>query len=314
MTEARQREGRMMTAVIEVTGLAKRYGGRAVVDGISFGVDEGEIFGILGPNGAGKTTAVECMEGLRRRDGGQVRILGLDPRTEAYRLHQRIGVQLQETQLPEKLKVREALELYASFYPHPADWRELLERWGLASQGNTGFRKLSGGQKQRLFLALALVGNPELVFLDELTAGLDPGARRVTWDLIRQVRDGGVTVVLVSHFMDEVEELCDRVAILERGRIAALDTPAGLVDHAGGEYRVRFRPTTPLDERSLAALAGVRSVTRRGAQVEITGTGDFASAVTSELARRQIVVADLRIEGRSLDSAYVALTGRTMDT
>jgi ABC-2 type transport system ATP-binding protein len=223
-------------------------------------------------------------------------------------------VQLQETQLPEKLTVREALELYASFYPHPADWRELLERWGLANLAGTGFRKLSGGQKQRLFLALALVGNPEVVFLDELTAGLDPGARRVTWDLVRKVRDGGVTVVMVSHFMDEVEELCDRAAILERGRIAALDTPAGLVDRAGGEYRVLFRPAVPLDERSLAALPGVRSVTRRGARVEIAGTGDFASAVTAELARRQVLVADLRIEGRSLDSAYVALTGRTMDT
>ncbi len=303
-----------MTAVIEVTGLTKRYGGRAVVDGISFHVDQGEIFGILGPNGAGKTTAVECLEGLRRRDGGEVRILGLDPRTGAHRLHQRIGVQLQETQLPEKLKVREALELYASFYPDPADWRELLSRWGLTDKDGTSFAKLSGGQKQRLFIALALVGNPEVVFLDELTAGLDPGARRATWDLISQVRAQGVTVVLVSHFMDEVEELCDRVAILERGRIAALDTPAGLVDRAGGEYRVRFRPTAPLEEQSLAALPGVVSVTRRGGQVEVSGTGDFASAVTAELARRQVIVADLRIEGRSLDSAYVALTGRTMDT
>ena len=196
-----------------------------MVDGISFHVDRGEIFGILGPNGAGKTTAVECMEGLRRRDSGQVRILGLDPRSDGHRLHQRIGVQLQETQLPDKLKVREALEMYASFYPDPADWRELLERWGLASQSRAPFAKLSGGQKQRLFIALALVGHPELVFLDELTAGLDPGARRATWKLISQVRDGGVTVVLVSHFMDEVEELCDRVAILDRGRIAALDTP-----------------------------------------------------------------------------------------
>ncbi len=303
-----------MTAVIEVTGLTKRYGGQAVVDGISFRVDKGEIFGILGPNGAGKTTAVECLEGLRKRDGGHVRILGLDPRTDGHRLHQRIGVQLQETQLQEKLKVREALELYASFYPDPADWRELLERWGLTGKSNTTFAKLSGGQKQRLFIALALVGNPEVVFLDELTAGLDPGARRATWDLISQVRAQGVTVVLVSHFMDEVEELCDRVAILERGRIAALDTPAGLVDRAGGEYRMRFRPTAPLDEQSLAALPGVVSVTRRGAQVDVSGTGDFASAVTAELARRQVVVADLRIEGRSLDSAYVALTGRTMDT
>jgi len=303
-----------MTGVIEVTGLTKRYGGQAVVDGISFHVDQGEIFGILGPNGAGKTTTVECMEGLRRRDGGQVRIFGLDPRTDRQRLHARIGVQLQESQLQEKLKVREALELYASFYPHPADWRELLERWGLAAKAEARFARLSGGQKQRLFIALALVGNPELVFLDELTSGLDPGARHATWDLIRAIQHQGVTVVLVSHFMNEVEELCDRVAILDRGRIAALDTPAGLVDRAGGEYRVRFRPTAVLDEQSLAALPGVVSVDRRGDHVDVTGTGDFASAVTAELGRRQVLVADLRIEGRSLDSAYVALTGRNMES
>jgi ABC-2 type transport system ATP-binding protein len=303
----------MMTAVIEVAGLTKRYGGQAVVDGISFNVDQGEIFGILGPNGAGKTTAVECIEGLRRRDGGQVRVLGLDPRTQGHRLHQRIGVQLQETELPDKLKVREALDMYASFYPHPADWRKLLDRWGLTSKSGSAFAKLSGGQKQRLFIALALVGNPEVVFLDELTAGLDPGARRATWDLIRQVRDSGVTVVLVSHFMDEVEELCDRVAILEQGRIAALDTPAGLVDRVGGEYRLRFRPMAPLDEAALLLLPGVTNVARNGTQVTVTGTGDFASAVTSELARRQVVVADLRIEGRSLDNAYVTLTGRGLE-
>jgi ABC-2 type transport system ATP-binding protein len=302
-----------MTPVIEVTGLTKRYGGQAVVDEISFQVERGEIFGILGPNGAGKTTAVECLEGLRRRDAGQVRILGLDPKTDGRRLHQRIGVQLQETRLQDRLKVREALELYASFYRDPADWRELGDRWGLASKLGTSFGKLSGGQKQRLFIALALVGNPEVIFLDELTAGLDPGARRATWDLIEQVREGGVTVVLVSHFMDEVEELCDRVAILERGRIAALDTPAGLVDSAGGEYKMRFRPVVALDERSLAGVPGVTAVGRHGAHVTVAGTGDFASAVTAELARRQVLVADLRIEGRSLDSAYVALTGRTMD-
>jgi len=308
-----------MTAVVEVRGLTKRYEGHAVVDGVTFGVEAGEIFGILGPNGAGKTTAVECLEGLRRRDGGQVRVLGLDPKSDRHRLHQRIGVQLQQTQLPDKLKVSEALQMYASFFPHPKDWRELQHRWGLDAKADTMFARLSGGQQQRLFIALALVGDPEVVFLDELTAGLDPGARRATWDLIKAVRDGGVTVVLVSHFMDEVEELCDRVAILEQGRIAALDTPAGLVDSAGGEYRMRFRPmaapgTQALDEQRLAALPGVLAVSRRGATVEITGTGDFASAVTAELARRQVVLADLRIEGRSLDSAYVALTGRTMDT
>ncbi|HLJ98566.1 MAG TPA: ABC transporter ATP-binding protein [Streptosporangiaceae bacterium] len=302
-----------MGAVIEVTELTKRYQGYRAVDGITFGVEQGEIFGLLGPNGAGKTTAVECLEGLRRRDGGQVRVLGLDPRTHGHRLHQRIGVQLQDTQLPDRIRVGEALDMYASFYPHPADWREVLDRWGLASKVKAPFAKLSGGQKQRLFIALALVGNPELVFLDELTAGLDPGARRATWDLIRQVRDHGVTVVLVSHFMDEVEELCDRVAILERGRIVALDTPAGLVDRAGGEYRMRFRPTAPLDPGDLLSLPGVTSFSHNGAQVTVTGTGDFASAVTAELARRQVLVSDLRIEGRSLDSAYVSLTGRGLE-
>jgi ABC-2 type transport system ATP-binding protein len=303
-----------MTAVIEVAGLTKRYKGQAVVDGITFNVDQGEIFGILGPNGAGKTTAVECLTGLRRRDGGQVRVLGLDPKSHSQRLYQRIGVQLQESQLQDRLRVAEALDLYASFYPHPADWHELLGRWGLAAKSMTPFAKLSGGQKQRLFIALALVGNPEVVFLDELTTGLDPGARRATWDLIRQIRDSGVTVVLVSHFMDEVEELCDRAAILEQGRIAALDTPAGLVDLAGGTYRVRFRPMAPLDEGLLRPLPGVSRVTRHGTRVEVTGTGDFASAVTTELARRQIIVADLRIEGRSLDNAYVTLTGQSLET
>jgi ABC-2 type transport system ATP-binding protein len=303
-----------MTAVIEVRGLTKKYSGQAVVDGISFDVEQGEIFGILGPNGAGKTTAVECLTGLRRRDGGEVQVLGIDPKTHSQRLYQRIGVQLQESQLQDRLRVAEALDLYASFYPHPADCRGLLDRWGLATKSKTPFAKLSGGQKQRLFIALALVGNPEVVFLDELTTGLDPGARRATWDLIRQIRDSGVTVVLVSHFMDEVEELCDRAAILEQGRIAALDTPAGLVDLAGGEYQMRFRPTAPLEEERLRLLPGVTSVTRHGAQVTVRGTGDFASAVTADLARRQVIVAGLRIEGRSLDNAYVTLTGRSLET
>ena len=238
----------------------------------------------------------------------------LDEREQAIRKVER-ELAGQRMQLQDKLKVREALGLYASFYPHPADWRELLDRWGLSGKSNARFGKLSGGQKQRLFIALALVGRPEVVFLDELTSGLDPGARRATWELIGQVRDSGVTVVLVSHFMDEVEELCDRAAILEQGRIAALDTPAGLVDAAGGEYRLRFRPLHAIaDEQSLTALPGVRAVSRQGSTVTVTGTGDFASAVTAELARRQVIMADLRIEGRSLDSAYVALTGQSMES
>ena len=305
-----------MTAVIEVTGLTKRYGEvQAVVDGISFHVDKGEIFGILGPNGAGKTTAVECLEGLRKRDDGRgpdPRARPADRRSPAAPADRRAAAGDPAAGEAEGARGARAVRLVL---PQPGRLARAARAAGAwPDKAGTSFAKLSGGQKQRLFIALALVGNPEVVFLDELTAGLDPGARRATWDLISQVRAQGVTVVLVSHFMDEVEELCDRVAILERGRIAALDTPAGLVDRAGGEYRVRFRPMAPLDEQSLAALPGVVSVTRRGAQVDISGTGDFASAVTAELARRQVIVADLRIEGRSLDSAYVALTGRTMDT
>jgi ABC-2 type transport system ATP-binding protein len=300
-------------AVIEVTGLTKKYKDHTAVDGVSFQVQRGEIFGILGPNGAGKTTAVECMEGLRGRDAGDVKVLGLDPARDRKRLHQRIGVQLQESQLPDRIKVREALRLYASFYPRPADWRRLIETWGLAARQDAAYAGLSGGQKQRLFIALALVGGPEVVFLDELTSGLDPGARRATWDLIRDIRDHGVTVVLVSHFMDEVEELCDRVAILEQGRVVALDTPAGLVDRAPIEYTVRFRLTGPIDEPALRQLPGVTSVTRSGERVTIIGRKDFAADVTAELVRQRVIPADLRIDGRSLDNAYVALTGRSLE-
>jgi ABC-2 type transport system ATP-binding protein len=299
--------------VIEVTGLTKKYKSRAVVDGIGFSVRENEIFGILGPNGAGKTTAVECMEGLRKRDAGSVRILGMDPDSDRRAVHRRIGAQLQESELPHKITAREALRLYASFYPRPADWRELIGTWGLTSKADTPFGALSGGQKQRLSIALALVGNPEVVFLDELTTGLDPGARHATWDLIRAVRDSGVTVVLVSHFMDEAEELCDRVAILEQGRIVALDTPSGLVSHTDVEYRLSFRPVGELDEAALARIPSVSSVARRGELVTVTGLGDFAADVTAELARQRVMPADLRITGRTLDDAYVALTGRAME-
>jgi len=300
-------------AVIEVTGLTKKYKDHTAVDGVSFQVHQGEIFGILGPNGAGKTTAVECVEGLRSRDGGTVRVLGFDPARDRRRLHQRIGVQLQESQLPDRIKVSEALRLYASLYPHPADWRQLATTWGLAAKQDAGYAGLSGGQKQRLYIALALVGGPEVVFLDELTSGLDPGARRATWDLIRDIRDRGVTVVLVSHFMDEVEELCDRVAILEQGRVVALDTPAGLVDRAPIEYRVRFRVTGPIDDQALRQLPGVTELARNGERVTITGRKDFAADVTAELVRQRVIPAGLRIDGRSLDNAYVALTGRSLE-
>jgi ABC-2 type transport system ATP-binding protein len=297
-------------AIIDVTTLRKTYTDLTVLDGVSFSVEEGEIFGILGPNGAGKTTAVECVEGLRRPDDGSIRVLGLDPIKDGRALREQIGVQLQHTQLPENIKVWEALDLYASFYAKPRDWRELLDQWGLGEKRNARFGKLSGGQKQRLFIALALVGDPRVAFLDELTTGLDPQARRTTWELIKQVRASGVTVVLVSHFMDEVEELCDRVAVFDRGRIVALDTPARLVDEAGGEHQMRFTLAAG-EPVELAGVPGVTGVSRNGNRVVVTGTGDFATAVTAHLARHHVLVSDLRIDKRTLDDAFLTLTGRS---
>jgi ABC-2 type transport system ATP-binding protein len=297
-------------AIIEVNGLSKRYGGHAALDGVSFSVEEGEIFGILGPNGAGKTTAVECLEGLRRPDGGTARVLGLDPRADGRRLRELIGVQLQQTGLPGSIRVREALELYASFYAAPRDPGELLAEWGLEDRRDVRVRKLSGGQAQRLYIALALVGAPRVAFLDELTTGLDPQARRATWELIRRIRDAGVTVVLISHFMDEAEELCDRLAVFDAGRIVATGTPGRLIEEAtGGGGRMRFRPVDELDLALLTGVPGVTDVQRSGRHVLVTGRGDFATAVTSVLARNHVVVADLRIDQRTLDDAYLALTG-----
>lgn len=218
--------------IIEVNNLHKRYGDTVAVDDVSFAVDKGEIFGILGPNGAGKTTTVESIEGVRTPDGGTVTVLGLDPRRDRTELRQRVGVQLQHSELPDRIKVWEALELYASFYRDPVDWERLMEDLGISGKRNTAFKKLSGGQQQRLSIALALVGNPEVAVLDELTTGLDPHARREVWRLIKGIRDRGVTVVLVTHFMEEAERLCDRVAVIDSGRVAAIDTPAGLVAQA----------------------------------------------------------------------------------
>jgi ABC-2 type transport system ATP-binding protein len=298
-------------SIIQVAELIKRYDGRPVVDGVSFTVEQGEIFGILGPNGAGKTTTVECVEGLREPDGGSVRVLGLDPRDPELR--NALGAQLQESELPEKIKVREAMELYASFYRDPADWRELLDTLGLSDKREARFRTLSGGQKQRLSIALALIGRPRIAVLDELTTGLDPQARRDVWDLIEGIRDSGVTILLVTHFMEEAERLCDRLAVIDSGRVVAIDSPAGLVSRVDDEQRIRFRPSAPLDDSLLTALPEVTSVSRTGAQVVVTGTGNLLHAVTSVLARNQIVAADLRLEQTSLDDAFVALTGRKLD-
>jgi ABC-2 type transport system ATP-binding protein len=298
--------------VIEVSNLRKRYGELAAVRDVSFTVERGEIFGILGPNGAGKTTTVEIIEGLRRADSGTVRVLGLDPVRDRAELRQRVGIQLQESELPERMKVWEALDLYSSFYPRPRSWPGLLRDLGLEHKRNARFGKLSGGQKQRLSVALALVGDPEIAVLDELTTGLDPHARRDTWQLIEQVRDNGVTVVLVTHLMEEAERLCDRVALIDAGRVVAIDTPAGLVTRTGAEQRIRFRPSAPLEDRLLAELPEVHSVSRAGPRVVVTGTGDLLHAVTSVLARNQVVAAELRVEQASLDDAFVELTGRAI--
>lgn len=299
--------------VVEINNLEKWYGNKAAVRDVSFTVGRGEIFGILGPNGAGKTTTVECLEGLRPRDAGTISVLGLDPRRDRSELRARLGVQLQESALQDKLKVGEALDLYSSFYLEPADWEKLLEELGLADQRGAAYGKLSGGQKQRLSIALALVGNPEIAVLDELTTGLDPQARRDTWHLIERVRDRGVTILLVTHFMEEAERLCDRLAVIDSGSVVAIDTPAGLVSRVTSEQRLRFRPSMPLNDALLRELPEVNAVDRHGADVVVTGTGNLLHAVSSTLAAYDVVPADLRTEQASLDDAFVALTGRRLD-
>ncbi|MFI0445371.1 ABC transporter ATP-binding protein [Actinomadura sp. 6N118] len=296
--------------VIEVDQLHKRYGAKVAVEEVSFTVDDGEIFGIVGPNGAGKTTTVECIEGLRRPDRGRIRVLGLNPERDRAQLRQRLGVQLQEAELPDKLTVAEAIDLYRSFYRHPADHTALLEALGLADQRKTRYRKLSGGQKQRLSIALALIGRPEVAVLDELTTGLDPHARRDTWALIRDIRDQGVTILLVTHFMDEAERLCDRLALIHAGRVAALDSPTGLTDRVNTEQRLRFRPSAPLADQLLTTLPEVTRLTRTADEVIVTGTTNLLGAVTAALARDNIVAEQLRVERTSLEDAFVALTGQ----
>ncbi|MYV49194.1 ATP-binding cassette domain-containing protein [Streptomyces sp. SID2888] len=295
-------------SVIEVSELRKSYGGRTVVDGVSFAVEEGEIFGILGPNGAGKTTTVECVEGLRVPDAGRVRVTGLDPVADHEQVARVLGAQLQQSELQAKLTVREALQLYASFYPDPADWRPLAERLGLTEKLTTRFAKLSGGQKQRLFIALALIGNPRIVVLDELTTGLDPRARRDTWQLIEDVRAGGVTVLLVTHFMEEAQRLCDRIAVIDRGRIAALDTPQGLIRRSAGATVISFTPSAPLDDGDLNALPELASIAHKDGRITLSGTDRTVNAVITLLARHHITAHQLRVTDATLDDAFLDLT------
>ena len=302
-----------MTAAITVEEIHKFYGKVHAVDGVTFEVHEGEIFGMVGPNGAGKTTTIECIEGLRRADRGNVRVLGLSPQQDGYELRERIGVQLQEAALPDRIKVGEAMDLFASFYRRSVDWDTLLSQFGLTEKRDAPFAKLSGGQKQRLFIALALINDPDLVFLDELTTGLDPQARLTMWDLVRSIRERGKTVFMTTHFMEEAERLCDRVAIIDHGQIVALDTPESLIGSLGVEKRVILSTDSSFDAELLQSLPAVTRVERAGERVVISGQNEkLVSSVVNTLEANGITFHDLRTEQPSLEDVFLALTGREL--
>ncbi len=301
-----------MASVISVQNLRKTYGPLVAVEDVSFEVEEGEIFGLLGPNGAGKTTSVECAQGLRVPDGGDIRVLGLDPRTQASQLRRLVGSQLQESALPGRLRVWEALDLFASLVPGGPDWRAVMEQWNLTGKASASFSSLSGGQRQRLLVALAVVNEPKVVFLDEMTMGLDPAARRATWRLIEAIREGGATLVLVTHFMDEAEHLCDRLAIVDGGRVIATGSPQNLIAQHGGELLLHFSTDRP-DVSFLEDIEWVDSVSRRGAQVAVVGRGPVLALVGSELVRNGIVPTDLRVEQATLEDVFLRLTGHGLE-
>jgi ABC-2 type transport system ATP-binding protein len=296
-----------MDPIITASNIRKVYGTVTAVDDVSFDVRPGEIFCIVGPNGAGKTTTVEILQGLRAPDAGSISILGLDPRRDAARVRERVGTQLQSAVLPDRISVAEALHLYAGFYAAPQSTDVLLREWNLESKRDATFASLSGGQRQRLFIALALIGRPDVVFLDELTTGLDPQARRMTWEHIRAVRASGVTVVLVTHFMDEAEQLADRIAVVDRGRIIALDTPSALTRHATATRRVTFTAPTGFSPAWLAAVDGIEHV-EAGAVVAVSGTGPLLARVATALADHGAEPDDLTAERASLEDAFLTLT------
>jgi ABC-2 type transport system ATP-binding protein len=299
--------------VIDVSAIRKTYGRTVAVDEVSFQVLQGEIFGLIGPNGAGKTTTMECVEGLRRPDRGTISVLGLDPARQVYALQDRIGVQLQEAQLQKRIKVREAVGLWASLYPKPVDGDRLLEQLGLTDKRNAWFMTLSGGQKQRLFIALALINDPELVFLDELTTGLDPQARRAIWELVRGIRARGKTVFLTTHLMEKAERLCDRVAIIDHGRIIDIDTPEALVQRHCPERTVVVATDDQLGDERFRMIPEVESVTSRDGRFTIRGRGDeLVTRVIQCLAEHRMQVTDFRTERATLEDVFLKLTGHSI--
>jgi len=298
--------------VIEVDRLVKSYDGKTVVDDVSFAVEEGEIFAILGPNGAGKTTTVESIAGLRIPDSGRVEVLGFDPIENRAEVRSRLGVQLQESRFQDRVKVKEVVETFASFYPDPLDGATLLERLGLSEKADTRYSRLSGGQQQRVSIAVALVGRPRVVILDELTTGLDPQARRETWSLVEELRDDGVTVLLVTHFMEEAEKLADRLALIDEGRLVALDTPRGLIDSVGLEQRIRFSTSDAVEDDWLRALPEVTAISRSAGEIVVTGTERMLFSLVSMLASHEIVPGRFQVDQTTLDDAFVAITGRRL--
>lgn len=303
-----------MPPVIQVSGIRKAYGSTIAVEEASFAVNEGEIFGLIGPNGAGKTTTMECIEGVRKPDRGTIAVLGLDPVRQAFMLQERIGVQLQQAQLQKRIKVWEAVDLWASLYRKKAvDGERLLEQLGLADKRNSWFMDLSGGQKQRLFIALALINDPEVVFLDELTTGLDPQARRAIWDLVRGIRDRGKTVFLTTHLMEEAERLCDRVAIMEHGRIIEIDTPEKIVARHCPQRTVVLDTANAQAQERFQQIPGVESVGCNGKRYTISGHGDdFVTEVIHCLSDNQIRVTDFRTILPNLEDVFLKLTGRSI--
>ena len=304
----------IMRPVIQVSAIRKIYGPTVAVDDVSFEVSDGEIFGLIGPNGAGKTTTMECIEGLRTPDRGAISVLGLDPFNDVYKLQERIGVQLQQAQLQKRIKVWEAVDLWASLYQRNAiDGRRLLEQLGLIEKRSAWFMTLSGGQKQRLFIALALINDPELVFLDELTTGLDPQARRAIWDLVRGIRERGKTVFLTTHLMEEAERLCDRVAIIEHGRIIDIDSPESLVKRHCQERTVVLATDDGSAAERFRAIPRVEAITCRGSQVTILGSGDdLVTEVIHCLSENRIRVTDFRTILPNLEDVFLKLTGHSI--
>ena len=294
-------------SLIQVRGLHKTYGATVAVDGIDLDVNEGEIFGVLGPNGSGKTTTIECIAGLRTPDSGDIRVAGLDPARDRPQITRQVGVQLQEAGLQAKLTVREAIALFASFYDDPLDGIEIAERLRLGGKLDTPYHALSGGQRQRLTITLALIGRPRIALLDELTTGLDPRSRREVWAVIEELRDQGATIVLVTHFMEEAEYLCDRLALIEKGKVVAVDTTAGIIERAGSPTLMSFSPSRSFNADVLSELDGVSEVRQLDQRVETTGTDDGVLAVLDWLAVNDIRPRRLRVTESTLDDAYLSL-------